>query len=214
MDDNRLAEIIVFAGPNGSGKSTLTRLLRPAHIEYINADDIKRALNCTDLYAAQYAEEQRNQCLKSGNDFCFETVASTSRNLMLLQQAKNKGYFIRCYFVLTGNSDINVLRVKSRVVQGGHDVPENKVRSRYIKSLANVQQIVSLADVCHIYDNSLQYPVRFFKKRKEECFYQCCDFWDLQAIESLTGISYLIKKDLNIKNVFLLNNTTNDEYGG
>lgn len=42
-DKLRLAEIIVFAGPNGSRKSTITNLLRPAGIDYINADEIKKA---------------------------------------------------------------------------------------------------------------------------------------------------------------------------
>ena len=51
-------EIVVFAGPNGSGKSTFTELLKPP-IDYINADEIKKNLKCTDLEAAQLAEKQR-----------------------------------------------------------------------------------------------------------------------------------------------------------
>ncbi len=41
-------EIIVFAGPNGSGKSTVTKTTKIIY-PYINADDIKRATQCTDL---------------------------------------------------------------------------------------------------------------------------------------------------------------------
>ena len=52
----RLPEIIVFAGPNGSGKSTVTRIAKVVQ-PYINADDIKTALNCSDLEAAQVAEK-------------------------------------------------------------------------------------------------------------------------------------------------------------
>lgn len=51
-------EIVVFAGPNGSGKSTFTQLLKPP-IDYINADEIKECLKCSDLEAAQLAEKQR-----------------------------------------------------------------------------------------------------------------------------------------------------------
>lgn len=55
-------EIIVFAGPNGSGKSTFTQLLKPP-MDYINADEIKKYLKCSDLEAAQLAE---NICALTG----------------------------------------------------------------------------------------------------------------------------------------------------
>ena len=53
-------EVIVFAGPNGSGKSTFTELLKPP-MDYINADEIKKNLKCSDLEAAQLAEKQREE---------------------------------------------------------------------------------------------------------------------------------------------------------
>jgi len=67
-------EVTVFAGPNGSGKSTITELLRPPHVTYINADEIKRVLDCEDLEAAQIAPERRKACIEAKRDFCFETV--------------------------------------------------------------------------------------------------------------------------------------------
>lgn len=76
-------EIVVFAGPNGSGKSTFTELLRPLY-DYINADEIKKNLKCSDLEAAQLAEKQRENHLANNESFCFETVLSTDRNLRLL----------------------------------------------------------------------------------------------------------------------------------
>ena len=53
-------EVVVFAGPNGSGKSTFTELLKPP-MDYINADEIKKNLKCTDLEAAQLEEKQREE---------------------------------------------------------------------------------------------------------------------------------------------------------
>ena len=73
MREQKKPEIVVFAGPNGSGKSTFTEILRPA-MDYINADEIKKALECSDLEAAQLAERQREEHLAEGKDFCFETV--------------------------------------------------------------------------------------------------------------------------------------------
>ncbi len=86
-------EVVVFAGPNGSGKSTFTELLKPP-MGYINADEIKKDLKCSDLEAAQIAEKQREKYIEQMNEFCFETVLSTERNLGLLEGAKEKGYFV------------------------------------------------------------------------------------------------------------------------
>lgn len=86
-------EVIVFGGPNGSGKSTFTELLKPP-VDYINADEIKKNLKCSDLEAAQLAEKQREEHVGQMREFCFETVLSTERNLVLLKRAKEKGYFI------------------------------------------------------------------------------------------------------------------------
>ena len=96
-------EIVVFAGPNGSGKSTITELLKPPY-DYVNADEIKKHLKCDDLTAAQIAEKQREELLLGNKDFSFETVLSTTRNLDLLKRAKENGYFIKCFYVLTAFS--------------------------------------------------------------------------------------------------------------
>jgi len=190
-------EIIVFAGPNGSGKSTFTELLRPADIDYINADEIKKYLKCSDMEAAKLAENQREEHISEMRQFCFETVMSTDRNLKLLQKAKEKGYFIRCYYILTVDPMINVQRVKSRVKSGGHDVPEEKIISRYDRALDLVKEVVAISDICHIYDNSEEKPFRIFKKRKMEYFYDECPDWLLEDIELLTGIDCAQNKNLN-----------------
>ncbi|MBD5478296.1 MAG: hypothetical protein HDR14_03240 [Lachnospiraceae bacterium] len=189
-------EIVVFAGPNGSGKSTFTELLKPP-MDYINADEIKKNLKCSDLEAAQLAEMQREKHVEQMNEFCFETVLSTERNLKLLKTAKEKGYFIRCYYILTADPMINVWRVRSRVESGGHDVPEEKIIARYDRALALVKDLVSICDVCHIYDNSGNKPFRIFKKRKEQCCFDECDDWYLEDIRALTNICTMEKRNLN-----------------
>lgn len=189
-------EIVVFAGPNGSGKSTFTELLKPP-MDYINADEIKKALKCSDKEAAIEAEKQREAHLEKFEEFCFETVLSTERNLKLLQRAKEKGYFIRCYYILTADPEINVCRVQSRVAEGGHDVPRDKIISRYERALDLVKDVVAVSDICHIYDNSEERPFRIFKKRKDACFYQECDDWLLEDIELLTGVSEITSAHLN-----------------
>ncbi|MGN0205562.1 MAG: zeta toxin family protein [Coprococcus sp.] len=189
-------EIVVFAGPNGSGKSTFTELLKPP-IDYINADEIKKNIKCTDLEAAKLAEKQREEHLENMEEFCFETVMSTNRNIDLLKRAKEKGYFIRCYYVLTADPMINVYRVKSRVESGGHDVPEDKIINRYDKALELVKDVVAVSDICHIYDNSEEKPFRIFKKRKEQMYFDECEDWYEEDIALLTQSNDMIKKNLN-----------------
>ena len=179
-------EIIVFAGPNGSGKSTFTEMVNIIE-PYINADEIKKCLFCTDLEAAQIADRLRNQFIDENKSYTFETVLSTRRNLKLIERAKDKGYFIRCIYVLTADSGINIMRVRARVAAGGHDVPTDKIVSRYKRALALIPELLQVCDVCYIYDNS-DVPFRIFKKRKDVYSYRENSFWSKDKIESLTGV--------------------------
>ena len=157
LSDTSLHRILVYAGPNGSGKSTITKGL-PICGTYVNADEIRRISNCTDLEAAQEAEKIRQMLLKAHKDFTFETVLSTERNLELLRQAKEQGYQIHAVFVLTNNPEINIRRVSSRVKAGGHNVSEEKIISRYERSLRNLSKLVRIADHTRVLDNSGKEP--------------------------------------------------------
>lgn len=124
-------------------------------------------------------------------------MLSTERNLNLLKKAKEKGYFIRCYYILTADPMINVWRVKARVESGGHDVPEEKIVTRYDKALLLVKELIKVCDICHIYDNSASRPFRIFKKRKQLMYFDECDDWHFEDISALTGIFDMERKDLN-----------------
>lgn len=85
--------LTVFAGPNGSGKSTVTSKY-PLPEYYVNADEIERQCNCTQLEAAKIAENTREYLLAQKESFAFETVLSTDRNINLIRRAKAAGYYI------------------------------------------------------------------------------------------------------------------------
>ena len=175
--------VLVFAGPNGSGKSTITRLM-PKHGVYVNADDLKIEYSLTDLEAAQKAEALRNKLVERKADFSFETVLSTERNMLLLRKAKENGYEIQCIYALTCNADINVARVRGRVREGGHDVPENKIRSRYIKALNLLPQLIDICGSILIYDNSIT-PVLLFKKDKDGHEFFPSELWPIEKLKKI-----------------------------
>lgn len=190
-EKNSPPEVVAFIGPNGSGKSTITELLKPIGVDYINADEIKLALKCTDLEAAQIATRQREEYLRERKGFCFETVMSTDRNLKLLQRARSNGFFVRTHIIITTTPRLNLWRVRGRVEAGGHDVPADKVISRYKRSLALIKDIVNVSHICDIYDNSSEHPSRIFLKKDNQCFYKESFFFDLPSIKKLTGASII-----------------------
>ena len=155
---------------------------------YINADDIKKSSLCSDLEAAVKAEKLRESMIEKNEDFTFETVLSTDRNLKLLKKAKNKGYFIRCIYVLTSNYTINISRVNIRKAMGGHTVPKDKIMSRYKKALDLIPELIDVCDILHIYDNT-NVPFRIFKKRKNVYYHWQNKYWSFSDIERITGIN-------------------------
>ena len=175
--------ILVFAGPNGSGKSTITSGY-PIVGMYVNADEIKKHRICSDLEAAQEAELLRESLLDSKKDFTFETVLSTERNLILLEKAKNSGYNIDSIFVLTADPELNVARVKTRVLKGGHDVPIEKIRSRYDKSLQMLKKLIPISDTCLVVDNT-ERPEIIYKKDLTGEIILSNAFWDETEIREL-----------------------------
>lgn len=72
-----------------------------------------------------------------------------------------------------------------KFAKGGHDVPADKVISRYKKAIELIPELVEICDICHIYDNSLNQAFRIFKKRKTEYFYWENELWNLEQIKNL-----------------------------
>lgn len=188
MDDEpqRPPIVLAFAGPNGSGKTTVKRGL-PAFGTYINADDLKQEYNLTDLEAAQQAEALRNKLLNKRADFSFETVLSTERNLLFLQKAKASRYEVQCIYVLTWDENINVARVRARRACGGHDVPEEKIRSRYHSALSLLPRLIEVCDKILVYDNT-DIPSLIFSKENAYWEYFPNDHWAETALKKLLGL--------------------------
>ena len=118
------------------------------------------AIDFTDMpsvdsyIASVLADFLRQKLLQTHQDFTFETVMSSPDKLVTLQQAKDLGYRTYLYYVATNDPFINIARVKNRVKMGGHGVTENKIISRYYRSLDFLLKAIKLTNRAYIFDNS------------------------------------------------------------
>jgi predicted ABC-type ATPase len=166
MSELEKPRLIVVAGPNGAGKTSITeQLLRHEWMggcEYVNPDYIARDefgdWNAPGavLQAAHRAAEIREDCLIQRRSLAFETVLSMPDKLEFIRRARERGFFVRVFFVGTDDPSINAKRVALRVMSGGHDVPIRKIVERYARSLTNCVTAARLADRAYVYDNSIE----------------------------------------------------------
>ena len=158
-------KLLVFAGPNGSGKTSITEMLREHHwlsdCTFINPDEMAQeqfgGWNSEEAFmqAADKAEQLREQCLLEKRSLAFETVLSTDSKIDFILRAIEAGFFVRVFFVSTTHPAINAYRITYRYMDGGHEVPINKIVSRYTKSIANCVVLARLVDRLYVYDNSI-----------------------------------------------------------
>jgi predicted ABC-type ATPase len=153
------ADLVV--GPNGAGKSTFVALtlapLLPRSV-FVNADEIAKHRWPDDPLshaydAARVAAATRAKLIASGRSFIAETVFSHPSKLDLIHAARGAGYAIAMHVILIPE-DLAIERVKRRVLAGGHDVPEDKIRGRYGRLWPLVATAATASDTATIYENS------------------------------------------------------------
>lgn len=105
-------------------------------------------------FASVAADFLRQKLMEEKVSFSFETVMSAADKVALLEKAQRLGYRTYLYFIATDDPAINVARVKSRVHLGGHDVPEDKIVSRYTRSLDLLLDAVRHTNRAYVFDNS------------------------------------------------------------
>lgn len=154
----------MVAGPNGSGKSTLIHKLRESPLVelpelYINADDLQRLRGWDAREAQKQAERLRREAIQRRQSVLFETVMSHPSKIADLQEAARQGYSITVLFIATRTAELNVHRVHDRVAGGGHDVPEDRTRARYVRTLSLAPSALGYADHALLFDNSSKAPV-------------------------------------------------------
>jgi len=107
-------------------------------------------------FASVAADFLRQKLLEKRVSFSFETVMSSPDKVALLEKARSLGYRTYLYFIATEDPEINIARVKSRVHLGGHDVPVDKIVSRYVRSLDLLMSAIRQSSRAYLFDNSHQ----------------------------------------------------------
>jgi predicted ABC-type ATPase len=156
--------IVALAGPNGAGKSTFYHAhLRPAGLRFVNSDTLARELNLDPYAAAGVADALRRELLRQRESFVFETVFSdpVGDKLSFLHQAAESGYTVALCYIGISSPDVSEQRVAMRVSQGGHDVPTDKLISRFPRTLANLHAAIAKLPYVLVLDNDdLRRPFR------------------------------------------------------
>ncbi|MDA8378683.1 MAG: zeta toxin family protein [Planctomycetia bacterium] len=159
--------VVIIAGPNGAGKTTFARefLLREAQCpDFINADLIAQGLSplvpeAAAIEAARIMLERMDKLAAVGKSFAFETTLAGRTYVHRIREWQAAGYAVKIVFLRLPSVELALHRVKSRVMQGGHDVPAGVVRARFTAGWKNFLEIYRpLVEEWIIYDCSGDTP--------------------------------------------------------
>ena len=152
-----------------------------------------------EFFGADNSTFLREKLLEAKEKFSFETVFSHESKVEFMEKAKAQGYKVYLYFVSTKNADINVYRVKKiRVPRGGHDVPEDRIRKRYKRSLNLLFRASQSCYTCYYFDNSVdnqkhQMFVNFKINNNGEKNWKGYAYQNLELVPNWFKIHYLKK---------------------
>jgi predicted ABC-type ATPase len=160
--------ILIIAGPNGAGKTTFARefLTQEANCPtFINADLIAAGLSPFEpekaaMQAGRLMLQTMSAAVAQKKSFAFETTLAGISYARKIPKWQSLGYHISLIFLKLNNVDIAIDRIRERVRQGGHSIPEPVIRRRYIVGWKNFQVIYSgLVNDWTIFDNSFSQSI-------------------------------------------------------
>lgn len=159
MDKN----LYIIAGCNGAGKTTASFTILPEILnckEFVNADEIAKGLSPfqpekVSFEAGRIMLHRINELLDYNANFAFETTLATKSYKNKILQAQQKQYNVTLLFFWLQNVDLAIERVKTRVLEGGHNIETDVIRRRYQNGIKNLFEIyIPIVDEVMIFDNS------------------------------------------------------------
>ena len=171
-----MPKLYIIAGPNGAGKTTFAKEFLPHYARcsnFVNADLIAMGIApfspaAASIKAGKLLLREIDQFISRNIDFAFETTLAGRTYIHLIKDARSKGYSVHIFFLWIPNMHLATERIKQRVRQGGHHVPDADVKRRLDRSLSNFFSLyMPLADAWDIFDNSAAKPVLVVKSNEK-----------------------------------------------
>lgn len=157
-----MSNLYIISGCNGAGKTTASFTVLPEMLnckEFVNADEIARGISPfkpenVAIQAGKIMLTRIDDLLNQQSDFAIETTLTTKSYLNTIKKAKSLGYQITLLFFWLNDVELAIERVKLRVSEGGHNIPEDVIRRRYFKGIKNLKDFASASDYWLIIDSS------------------------------------------------------------
>jgi len=159
--------IFVLAGVNGAGKSSVGGGILRAHgLPWFNPDAFARELMAqsgasqddADADAWAFGKGQLEAAMAERSNFAFETTLGGSTIPRLLGEAATT-HDVLMIFCGLASVEMHLDRVRLRVSQGGHDIPEERIRSRWTSSRQNLVGLLPRLAQLQVFDNSAEAAV-------------------------------------------------------
>lgn len=155
-------KIFIIAGPNGAGKTTFARFFLknyPNITHYLNADILASGIaplqpELAAVEAGRILLNQMQHLTIQKASFAFETTLSAKNYLHRISEWRKKQYRVTLIFLSLPTSTFAISRVKQRVKQGGHYIPDDVIRRRFDRGLSNLEAYKKLVNAWQLYDNS------------------------------------------------------------
>lgn len=165
--------LYIIAGCNGAGKTTASFTILPDILEcreFVNADEIAKGLSPFQPEKVAFESgrimlHRIDELIAAGETFAFETTLATKSYRTTIREAKEKGFYVTLLFFWLNDVELAVERVKTRVREGGHNIPEDVIRRRYRNGIKNLFEIyLPVVDDMFIFDNSNEEPALVAEK--------------------------------------------------
>ncbi|PAM94327.1 zeta toxin [Flavobacterium sp. IR1] len=165
--------LYIISGCNGAGKTTASYTILPEILdckEFVNADEIAKGLSPfqpekVSFEAGRIMLNRIDELLQKEVDFAFETTLSAKSYASIVKKAQDQGYFVTLIFFWLNSVELAKQRVKIRVNEGGHNIPEDVIERRYIRGIKNFFKIyLNKCNNVMLFDNSNKLPVLILEK--------------------------------------------------
>lgn len=187
-------EVYIVGGPNGAGKTTFVKQFLPNYVNvrnFVNADDIAGGLSPLDsssmnITSGKLMLQLIDKYKKKGEPFGFESTLAGKKWMRMINELKEAGYLAYIFFLDLASAELAVSRVKYRVESGGHGIPEETVRRRYLRSRRNFwYNYKEAVDGWYLFDNSTKVPKLIANNIKREL--KVIDLKSLNVFEDTLG---------------------------